>query len=148
MNRLLYTATILAAITGTSVPSFAQDKSDGVLTVATVGEPPSLDIMQTTIDLVLVIGNHIFETLYTYDAQWKSAPLLAAALPEISEDGLTYRIPLREGVKFHDGSDLDSKDVVASLQRWMSIHAKGKQVATIVDSIAEDGAHAVVITLK
>ncbi|WP_274631109.1 ABC transporter substrate-binding protein [Arvimicrobium flavum] len=148
MNRLLYTASILAALSSASGPVLAQERSDGVLTVATIGEPPSLDIMQTTIDLVLVIGNHIFETLYTYDAQWKPAPLLAAALPEISEDGLTYRIPLREGLKFHDGSDFDSKDVVASLNRWMSVHAKGKQVAAMVDGIAEDGANAVVIKLK
>ncbi|WP_274626538.1 ABC transporter substrate-binding protein [Arvimicrobium flavum] len=147
MKRALFLTTLAAALATTSGLAMAQ-ATDGVLTVATIGEPPTLDAMQTPTDIVLTIDQHIFETLYTYDAQWKSVPLLAAAMPEISEDGLTYRIALREGVKFHDGSDFDSKDVVASLQRWMAINSKGKQVAAIVDSIAEDGANAVVIKLK
>jgi len=138
----------LAALAGTSGLALAQAQGDGVLTVATIGEPPTLDVMQTATDIVLTIDQHIFETLYTYDAQWKSVPLLAAAMPEISEDGLTYRIPIREGVKFHDGSDLDSRDVTASLKRWMALYPKGKQVATIVESLTEDGDHAVVFKLK
>ena len=108
----------LAMLAGTSNLAIAQT-SDGILTVATIGELPTLDAMQTPTDIVLTVDQHIFETLYTYDAQWKSVPLLAAGMPTISEDGLTYRIPLREGVKFHDGSDFDSKDVVASLKRWI-----------------------------
>jgi peptide/nickel transport system substrate-binding protein len=144
-KRFLLAAT--AALLCSSAMAFAQS-SDGVLTIATIGEPPTLDAMLTPTDIVLTIDQHIFETLYTYDEQWKSVPLLAAGMPEISEDGLTYRIALREGVKFHDGSDFDSKDVVASLKRWMEINSKGKQVAGIVDSLAEDGDHAVIIKLK
>jgi len=144
-KRFLLAAT--AALLCSSAMAFAQS-SDGILTIATIGEPPTLDAMQTPTDIVLTIDQHIFETLYTYDEQWKSVPLLAAGMPEISEDGLTYRIALREGVKFHDGSDFDSKDVVASLKRWMEINSKGKQVAGIVDSLAEDGDHAVIIKLK
>lgn len=121
---------------------------DGILTVATIGEPPTLDAMQTPTDIVLTIGQHIFETLFTYDAAWRSVPLLAAAMPEVSEDGLTVRIPLREGVKFHDGSDFDSADVVASLERWMAVNSKGKQVAEVVESLAADGPNAVVFKLK
>lgn len=136
-----------AALASTSSLALAQ-ASEGVLTVATIGEPPTLDVMQTPTDIVLTIDQHIFETLYTYDAQWKSVPLLAAGMPELSEDGLTYRIPLREGVTFHDGSSFDAKDVTASLTRWMAINSKGKQVAEIVESITEDGDNAVVIKLK
>ncbi|PYE90494.1 ABC transporter substrate-binding protein [Phyllobacterium leguminum] len=147
MKNALFLMT-LAAMAGTSSLAIAQAKTDGVLTVATIGEPPTLDAMQTPTDIVLMIDQHIFETLFTYDIKWKSVPLLAASQPTISEDGLTYRIPLREGVKFHDGSDFDAKDVVASLTRWMAVNSKGKQVAGVVDSIAEDGDHAVTIKLK
>jgi peptide/nickel transport system substrate-binding protein len=147
MKKNVFATIMLAALASASVMTIAR-ASDGVLTVATIGEPPSLDVMQTPTDIVLTIDQHIFETLYTYDAEWKSVPLLAAAMPTISEDGLTYRIPLREGVKFHDGSDFDSKDVVASLKRWMAVNSKGKQVATIVESLTADGDHAVVFKLK
>lgn len=147
MKKSVFVLMTLAALSGTSGLAIAQAK-DGVLTVATIGEPPTLDAMQTPTDIVLTIDQHIFETLYTYDAVWKSVPLLAAAMPTVSDDGLTYRIPLREGLKFHDGSDFDSKDVVASLKRWMAVNSKGKQVAGIVESLAEDGGHAVVIKLR
>ncbi|MFC4754631.1 ABC transporter substrate-binding protein [Dietzia aurantiaca] len=41
-------------------------------------------------------------------------PALAAAEPEVSDDGLTWTVRLREGVRFHDGSALDSADVAAT----------------------------------
>ncbi|MDF1632422.1 ABC transporter substrate-binding protein [Mycoplana sp. MJR14] len=148
MKKTFLIATLASALAASTGLVPAQAASEGILTVATIGEPPTLDAMQTPTDIVLMIDQHIFETLYTYDAQWKSVPLLAAAMPDVSEDGLTYRIPLREGVTFHDGSAFDAKDVVASLTRWMAVNSKGKQVATIVESLAEDGAHAVVIKLK
>lgn len=147
MKNALALMTLAAALASTSSLAIAQT-TDGVLTVATIGEPPTLDVMQTATDIVLTIDQHIFETLYTYDNEWRSVPLLALAMPEISEDGLTYRIPLREGVTFHDGSDLDAKDVIASLTRWMAVNSKGKQVAEVVESLSEDGPNTVVVKLK
>ncbi|MCM2502698.1 ABC transporter substrate-binding protein [Aureimonas altamirensis] len=147
MKKMLLAASLAAMTTGASGIALAQS-SGGVLTVATIGEPPTLDVMQTPTDIVLTITQHIFETLYTYDSEWQPKPLLAADMPEISEDGLTYRIPLREGVTFHDGSPFDSADVVASLKRWMTVNSKGRQVAEVIADVAPDGEDAVTITLK
>lgn len=41
-------------------------------------------------------------------------PALAAEAPQVSEDARTWTVRLREGVRFHDGSDLDSGDVAAT----------------------------------
>jgi len=101
----------------------------GVIDVATIGEPPTLDAMASTVDLVGVISQHIFETLYTFDAAWRIVPLLAARLPDITPDGLSYTITLREGVPFHDGQVMTSHDVVASLRRWMTVATRGRQAA-------------------
>jgi peptide/nickel transport system substrate-binding protein len=125
----------------------AQEKG-GIINVATIGEPPTLDPMVSTADLVGIVTQHIFETLYTFDKSWKVTPLLADSLPTISADGKTYTIKLRTGIKFHDGSDMASDDVVASLNRWIKLASRGKQVAGFIDKIAATDPATVTITLK
>ncbi|WP_428424394.1 ABC transporter substrate-binding protein [Pararhizobium sp.] len=143
--------TITALLLGTALtvlPSslFAQEKG-GIVNVATIGEPPTLDPMSSTADLVGIVTQHIFETLYTFDKNWKVTPLLAESLPEISADGKTYTIKLRSGIKFHDNTDMTSEDVVASLHRWEKIASRGKQVAGFITSIEAVDPATVKITL-
>ncbi|MGQ9366213.1 ABC transporter substrate-binding protein [Azospirillum sp. ST 5-10] len=133
-------------------PALAQTAPAGaaasVVTVATIGEPPTLDPVGVTSDLVSIITQHMFETLYTFDAEWKLTPLLAAAAPTLSPDGRVYTIPLRPGVTFHDGSAMTAADVVASLERWTKVSPRGKTTAAMVESIAAKDDATVVITLK
>ncbi len=62
----------------------------------------------------------IYETLvdYTLDAhgQWVFVPQLAERW-ETSPDGLVWTFQLRQGVKFHDGTDLDAEAVVFAFDR-------------------------------
>lgn len=125
----------------------AQEKG-GVINVATIGEPPTLDPMASTADLVGIVTQHMFETLYTFDKDWKATPLLAESLPEISADGKTYTIKLRSGIKFHDGSDMASDDVVASLNRWIKVASRGKQAASFIEKIEATDPSTVTIALK
>jgi peptide/nickel transport system substrate-binding protein len=144
LRHALFLATALVAL-----PSIlAAQERGGVINVATIGEPPTLDPMASTADLVGIVTQHIFETLYTFDKQWNVTPLLAEAMPEISPDGKIYTIKLRSGIKFHDNSDMTAEDVVASLARWEKIASRGKQVAGFIDSIAAVDPMTVKIVLK
>jgi len=132
-----------------TLPAMAEAQTrGGIINVATIGEPPTLDAMVSTADLVGMISQHIFETLYTFDADWRPVPLLAASLPQISEDGKIYTIKLRENVKFHDGSLMSSADVVASLNRWTQLASRGKQTATMIEKIEAVDAQTVQISLS
>ncbi|MGA3029224.1 MAG: ABC transporter substrate-binding protein [Candidatus Limnocylindrales bacterium] len=51
-------------------------------------------------------------------------PVLAAALPTVSSDGLTYTFKLRTGIKFHDGTDFNADAVVYNYNRWQA-YGKG-----------------------
>jgi ABC-type transport system substrate-binding protein len=60
------------------------------------------------------ITNQIFEGLFAYDGvSQELVPHLASDFPTISANGLTYTIPLREGIKFHDGTPFNATAVKA-----------------------------------
>lgn len=55
--------------------------------------------------------------LVATDTAGTLVPALATALPQRSEDGLTYRYTLRDDVRWHDGAPLRADDVVAVHRR-------------------------------
>ncbi|HLI11086.1 MAG TPA: ABC transporter substrate-binding protein [Alphaproteobacteria bacterium] len=120
----------------------------GVVDIAMIGEPQTLDPMASTADLVGTIMQHVYETLYAFDAHGNVAPMLAESMPRISSDGLTYTIPLRQGVEFHNGKEMTADDVIASLKRWMEMAPRGKAVAQEVKSLAAADPHIVTLALN
>lgn len=133
-------AGVLAALSATA-------SADGMFRYATVGEPPSLDQQVVTSDLATTIAHHMFEGLYTFDATNSPVPLLAKG-DSVSEDGKTITITLREGVSFHDGSAMDSEDVVASLKRWGEFGSRGSMLFDQVESLEATGPYEIVLKLK
>ncbi len=108
----------------------------GRLRVAIIGEPPSLDIHQTTATIVALITWHIYEALFTWDAEFATIPLLAESY-EVSEDGMTNSIKLREGVLFHNGNEMVASDVIASLERWAGVSGLGAGIMENTSDIVE-----------
>ena len=132
------------AIAGAAAPSAI---AQATLRYATVGEPPSLDQHVVTSDLATTIAHHMFEGLYTFDADYEPQPLLASS-EEVGSDGKSITIHLRKGVKFHDGQAMTSADVVASLERWGEHGSRGKLLFSNISSVAASGEHAVVLTFS
>ena len=139
---------VSAAIALASSGALAVPPRGGAANLAMIGEPQTLDPMASTADLVGTIMLHVYELLYTFDANWNVAPMLAESLPAISNGGLVYTIPLRKGVKFHNGREMTSDDVLASLKRWMDMAPRGKAVAKEIKSLEAKGPNTIVITLN
>ncbi len=83
------------------------------------------------------VAGDIFECLYDYDyteRPYRMVPLLAADMPQISEDGLVYHIPVRKGVYFHDnpcfpdgqGRELTAHDFVFAWKRIANVKNRSK----------------------
>lgn len=80
----------------------------------------NLDVWITTYPQIFEISDLIFDRLLDKDPETLEAkPSLLTGMPEISEDGLVYTFELKQGVKFHDGSDLTSEDVRFSFERLL-----------------------------
>ena len=103
----------------------AQDKprSGGELVFLVPSEPPSYDgHREGTFGMVHPIAPH-YNTLLRIDPTDRTGTRPAPSLAEswtISPDGLLYTFKLRQGVKFHDGSIMTSRDVKASYDRIIS----------------------------
>jgi peptide/nickel transport system substrate-binding protein len=125
----------------------AEPRSGGTLRFATIGEPPSLDIQVVASDLVSTIAQHVFETLFTFDQSYDVVPLLAEDYT-LTEDGTLYTIKLRQGVTFHNGKEMTSDDVVASLNRWKDVSSRGKIAGGYITSITAPDKYTVCLKLK
>src|SRR5713101_3806806 len=123
-KALVAVVAVLLVAAGAAFGADAPRKG-GVLRVGNLGEPPSLDPHWTTASITETLTNHIYEGLYSLDSSNKPIPMLAEGVT-ISKDGLVYTFKLRQGVKFHNGKEMTSEDVVASLVRWgkQSIYGK------------------------
>ena len=91
----------------------------GTLRVGLQGDPAQLDPHTTNLTAAIHVTEHIYEGLVIENPDLTIGPWLAAELPTVSEDGLTYTFTLREGVMFHApvSRAMTSADVVYSFNR-------------------------------
>jgi peptide/nickel transport system substrate-binding protein len=142
LSRLKFALAVGAGIT-LSASAWAA----GTLKYATIGEPPSLDQQVITSDLATTIAHHLFEGLYTFDANYAPTPLLASG-ETVSNGGKTIVINLRKDVTFHNGQAMTSKDVVASLNRWGEHGSRGKVLFNNISSVKASGDHQIILNFN
>jgi peptide/nickel transport system substrate-binding protein len=58
-----------------------------------------------------------FDTLYGIDTGWAAQPQMVEG-HQVEEDGLTWTLTLRDGLRFHDKEPVLARDVVASIRRF------------------------------
>ncbi|HVB46698.1 MAG TPA: ABC transporter substrate-binding protein [Streptosporangiaceae bacterium] len=111
----------------------------GILVVSDLTEPPALDPVKYNSHTIEVVYRQVTEQLYQWTDQKTIVPLLAASMPAISADGLTYTVKLRQGVTFHNGKAFDSSDVKYSYEQMQnpkngSIWLPGVQFIKSIDT--------------
>lgn len=128
----------------------ASNQNTGRITVGTTQKPRTLDPADAYELRSIALIRNLSDRLYTYDpGSTAIKPMLATSLPQVSRDGLTYKIPLRQGVVFHDGTAFDATAMKFSLDRF--IQNKGKPAFLLADrvaSIAATGTYELTIILK
>lgn len=82
-----------------------------------IGVFESFDPDQLSSSLDYSIGQNLFDGLFRMDDQLHLVLDLAAQMPIVSADGLTYTIPLRQDARFSNGDPVTASDVVYSWNR-------------------------------
>src|SRR6201997_3174398 len=79
-----------------------------------------LNVLDPVATAIRSTRNHaylVFDTLYGIDTNWTAQPQMVEG-HQIEEDGLTWTLRLRDGLRFHDEEPVLARDVVASIQRF------------------------------
>ena len=120
------------------------------ISVGTTLKPRTLDPADNYELAGLNIIYNVGESLYTYKVETTEIkPLLATAMPQVSEDGLTYTIPIRQGVNFHDGAAFNAEAMAFSLQRFIMNGGKPAfLLGDVIDKIEAVGEYELQISLK
>ncbi|GAK01247.1 LOW QUALITY PROTEIN: peptide ABC transporter, periplasmic peptide-binding protein [Geomicrobium sp. JCM 19055] len=133
------TAVVLGALVACSSPSEVEESASenseveqeqsvrDELNIAQTAQPPTLDTAQTVSAVALDIAGNIYQQLFQLDGNYERSPCLAESY-ELSDDGKTYTIALREGVQFHNGEEMTAEDVVASMNRWLTVSSRAKEL--------------------
>jgi peptide/nickel transport system substrate-binding protein len=125
-------------------------KDAGRITVGTTKKPRTLDPADAYELASIALIRNLSDRLYTYDpGSTNLKPQLATSLPKVSQDGLTYTIPLRQGVVFHDGSPFNAAAMKFSLDRFKDSAGKPAfLLADRIDTVTATSPYELTIKLK
>ncbi|SHJ92554.1 peptide/nickel transport system substrate-binding protein [Aureimonas altamirensis DSM 21988] len=115
-------ATFVAPQFGAGV-AFAQDGAapKGRIVVGMSQEPTVFNPLMVHNEVDDAVAFSVFDALFRIDPQGQIQPNLAAEVPTtenggISADGLSWRVRLRDDVKWHDGTPFTAEDVKYTLE--------------------------------
>ncbi len=127
--------------------SATETKAHPELNLRITTDITSLDPQVTTVNEEYCMFVQIFEGLVRFDgSKFEAVPCLATDWT-ISDDGLEYVFNLREGVKWHDGSDFTADDVVFTIERAKEMPSTASKAAVIKSAEAVDS-HTVKINME
>jgi len=155
--RLARGLTVAIVLLLVAMPADAQDKPrhGGELVFVVPSEPPSYDAHQEeTFGVIHPMAPH-YNTLLRVDPNDRTGTKPVGDIAEswtVSRDGLTYTFKIRRGVKFHDGSELTSKDVKASYDKILKppagVKSLRKEAYESIASVDAPDAGTFVVKLK
>ncbi len=152
--RVAVAATLATALSLTAAacsnPDSAGNGSGTGTTSAVVGIAYEPDSLSPLLGYGKDGNSKIFDGLLALDADMKLRPALAAELPAVSADGLTYTYKLRQGVKFSDGKAFSAKDVVFTYRTILDAKTNNPSRTELdaVKDVTAKGEDTVVFTLK
>jgi len=147
MKRRTFLAGTAAAATVPRTFAIAQPARTRTLRFVPQANLTLLDPIFTTALVTINHGWAIYDTLFGANIKQELKPQMAEGYT-VSDDGRTYLIRLRDGLKFHNGEPVRAQDCVPSLKRWAVRETLGQTVARFVDEWAVQDDKTIKITLK
>jgi peptide/nickel transport system substrate-binding protein len=121
-----------AAASFLAAPAVAQPAKSATLRFVPQANLTLLDPIFTTATVTSNHSYYVFDTLYSVAADGKPKAQMAED-HSVSDNGRVWRIRLRAGLKFHDGTPVRAIDCAASVERWTKREPFGQILAKAVE---------------
>lgn len=144
LNRRSFMALSGAAL---AAPALAQGSAARTLKFIPQADLTVLDPIWTTAYVTRNHGLAVFDTLYGTDARYATQPQMVAGHTVENDDKL-WRLTLRPGLTFHDGSPVLARDCVASIARWGKRDAMGQTLMAYTDELSAPDDRTIQFRLK
>src|SRR5438067_3562178 len=122
-------------------------RAEKVLRVVPHAELKILDPYATTATITQMHGQMVYDQLFAWNEKLEPKPQMVDHY-EVSPDKLVYTFTLRPGLKFHDGQPVTTRDVIASLKRWMARDVLGQAMTPFVEEFKIVDDNTFVLRLK
>lgn len=125
-------------------------KQGGTFVGTTAEDAPTLDPRMNELAWANDFLHYIFDTLYILQPDGSDVvPHVAAKKPQ-KQGNSTYTIPIREGITFHDGTELTADDVAYSVNWILEPNNKSPNRANIqfIDNVETSGEYETTFTLN
>jgi len=109
-------------------PAIGQNTAARTIRFVPQANLSSPDPIWTTANVTRNHAYMVWDTLYGLDIALQPHPQMCAG-HEASDDGLTWRFTLRDGLTFHDGEPVRGSDCIASIARWSKRDTFGQLLA-------------------
>jgi peptide/nickel transport system substrate-binding protein len=124
-------------------------REGGDLVMALSSEPDRLDPTTSSSLYTRYVMQTMCQKLYDIDENGEITPMLATKLPAISKDGKTVRIPLKDGVKFADGTDFDAEAVKTTIERGLNLEESSRAAELgPIDNVTALSDHTLEVTFE
>ncbi len=122
-------------------------QAETVLKVVPHADLTVLDPLISNAMITLQHGMMVYDTLFALDARLEAQPQMVDKYT-VDAGGTKHTFTLRPGLKFHDGSEVTTKDVLASLNRWMKRSPVGLKLAANMSAMKATDDKTFTIELK
>ena len=131
-RRLLQSLTLAPAALAAPRPALADPTK--ILTFVPYADVAATDPIWSSSYATRTAALAVYDTLYGSDENLVAHPQMVAG-HVVEQDGLLWRLTLREGLVFHDGERVLARDCVASIRRWGRRDAFGQQLLAATEEL-------------
>lgn len=134
MNRRALMKTAAATAAMLAAPAILRAQGRSTLKFVPQADLALLDPVFNTALVTRTHGMMVYDQLYALDESFTAQPQMVEG-HVIENDGKTWKITLREGMLFHDGTPVLARDAAASIDRWSKADVLGQNIRALTEEM-------------